>query len=496
MLKHPSIFLKIFLGFWLVTLLSSGSVYLFSLVEKALNSTEHSLQIAEERRVLMGQALAVYGASAEDILAREGAEGVAHYSLIISGSAGIRPHFFFDQAAPMPTGHTPPEVRDAAARALRSGQREYLAHKDIFVLAVPVESKSLGRYVVAGETKLDETGLNAPALRGQTVGHAAIEESAVRRMLRRAATYLGRHGGDPLPFYLVLGVLGGVVCYLLTKHLTGPIMRLREAAGRMSEGDLSVRLGEDFARRGDEIAGLGRDFDRMAAHLEELIALHHRLLRDVAHELRSPLARLNVALELASKDATPASLERIRRESERLSSLIDQLLLLARLDQPARAVQAEHVMMGALVQEIVQDVNYEMQGRGCTVEAELYAEASVEGNPELLRQAVENVIRNAASYTAKDTAVRVIMSVEGGTDGGQVRITVRDFGPGVPEGNLPHIFRAFYRVSEARESRTGGMGVGLAIAEGALRVHNGSIHASNAPGGGLLVELRLPCARG
>ncbi len=312
--------------------------------------------------------------------------------------------------------------------------------------------------------------------------------------MRLAAGYLGQKGGDTLTFFLALLVVGGLVCYWLTRHLTAPLLKLRQAARQMTGGDLSVRVGDEFGRRGDEIAGLGRDFDLMAENLEKLIALHHRLLRDVAHELRSPLARLNVALELAGQCAAadlPSALDRIRRESERLNTLINQLLLLARLDHSPELSRPEKIHLTPLLREVVQDVNYEIQGSDRRVEAHIQGDAVVSGNPELLRQAVENVVRNAARYTAEGTAVEVSLVIEGERE---AHIQVRDHGPGVPEESLQQIFRAFYRVGESREQRAGGVGIGLAIAEGAIRAHKGSIRAANAPGGGLLLEMRLPCA--
>ena len=234
----------------------------------------------------------------------------------------------------------------------------------------------------------------------------------------------------------------------------------------------------------------------MAEHIERLINLQKRLLRDVAHELRSPLARLNVALELAEQsdiENQHESLNRIRRESDRLTRLISQLLLLSRLDSAPDLSHVEEVSLVSMVYDVIEDVNYEIQRVNRRIEAKFNTDAVVSCSPELLKQAVENVVRNAARYTKEGTAVEV--SIERREDGAhsEVCIQVRDHGPGVPEENLADIFRAFYRVSESRETRSGGVGVGLAIAEGAMRAHKGSIRAVNAPQGGLLVELKMPC---
>lgn len=502
MLKTRSIFLKIFFGFWLVTLLSSSCVYVLSLVDKALRSSQHSEQTAEERRSLMAQSLIVYGQTAKDVLLHDNAEAVRRYSLIISQSAGIRPHFYFDPDAPLSSESPPPEVRALAAKARESGRREYMQHRDVFVLAQPVEDSPGALFVVVGETRLDESGLAAPALRkpgpgrpqgGPPPGPRQEQDS----LLRLAAGYFGQRGGDTLTYFLALLLVGGGVCFLLARHLTAPLLKLSSAARQMTGGNLSVRVGSEMGARADEIAMLGRDFDAMADNLEQLIALHHRLLRDVAHELRSPLARLNVALELAGRSGPadlPAALERIRRESVRLGTLIGQLLLLARLEHDPGVEPSAQVALGDLIQEVAQDVNFEVEAHGRRVEVTLKREAAVVGNPEFLRQALENVLRNAARYTAEESPVEVEVDVVEEQARPQARILVRDHGPGVPEANLPHIFRAFYRVSESRESSTGGMGIGLAIAERTIHAHNGSIRASNAPDGGLLVDIRLPCA--
>ncbi len=248
-------------------------------------------------------------------------------------------------------------------------------------------------------------------------------------------------------------------------------------------------------RRQDEVADLGRDVDRMAERIESLVGAHQRLIRDVSHELRSPLARLNVALELARQSAGPAHsapFDRIERESERLNELIGQLLMLTRLESESNTSQRELLDMGALIREVVHDVEFEAKSYDRQVIASIAEPLNVRGNRELLRQALENLLRNAARYTAIGTAVEVSLRRKLTGRREWAHIEVRDHGPGVPEGELFDIFRPFYRVNDARERQSGGAGVGLAIADRSVRLHGGTLRAFNAPGGGLIMEMELP----
>jgi len=231
----------------------------------------------------------------------------------------------------------------------------------------------------------------------------------------------------------------------------------------------------------------------MAERLEVLIGAQQRLISDVSHELRSPLTRLKLALDLARGDSrhelTP-TLDRIEREAERLTSLVGMLLTLSRLEAGESAPESTMVHIPDLLAEISADVEIEAQSRGCSVEIERMQECWIEGNQELLRSAFENVMRNAIRYTEPGTSVRVSAKCEAH----DVRIVVQDRGPGVPESELDNVFKPFYRVDTSRERRTGGVGLGLAIAERAVKLHNGKISAGNLTGGGFQVEISLPMA--
>jgi signal transduction histidine kinase len=246
---------------------------------------------------------------------------------------------------------------------------------------------------------------------------------------------------------------------------------------------------------------MGHDFDVMAGRVETLVSAQARLLRDISHELRSPLARLSVALDLARKRAGAAAagdLDRIEREAKRLNEMIGQLLALSRWECDGDRVRLEKVDLAALVREVASDADFEAQGKNCSVVVRECDECETRGTPGLLRSAVENVVRNAVRYTPEGTAVEISLRCRGAggdKDNGQAVIAVRDRGAGVPEEALTDIFRPFYRVDDSRARETGGAGLGLSITERALRLHGGSVEAANLPGGGFVVELRLPLDR-
>ncbi len=286
-------------------------------------------------------------------------------------------------------------------------------------------------------------------------------------------------------------LVSGLVCYLLARYLTRPLARLRGATRSLAEGDLAARAGTSVTSRRDEIGALGRDFDAMAERVEGLVTAQQRLLRDVSHELRSPLSRLQVALGLARRRAgaeLEPDLDRIELEAERLNELIGQILALTRLERALAAEQSAEVALEGILKDVVADADYEAKARRSEVKLVASVTASVHGRAQLLHSAIENVVRNAVHFTAEGTAVEVTMT----SSVGSINISVRDYGPGVPEAALPHLFEPFYRVDESRERDGGGYGIGLAITERTIRRHGGSVRAHNHAEGGLVVELELP----
>ena len=294
----------------------------------------------------------------------------------------------------------------------------------------------------------------------------------------------------------ILVVTSGLMCYWLARSLTRPVTRLRIAAQSLAAGDLSARAGAPpGGRRGDELVELMRDFDRMAERLETLVESQSRLLKDVSHELRSPLARLSVALGLARQRATPeieGQLDRIELEADRLNQLIQRLLTISRLESGADGIHKRDLSLRELVEQVAHDAEYESAGRPCEVIAPGDDEFIVSADADLLRSAIENVVRNATRYTAEGTAVHVRLDREAAGNGEEIVIRVSDSGPGVPDEALARIFEPFYRIDDARNRQTGGAGLGLSIADRAIRLHGGQLRASNRKEGGLEVEMRIP----
>lgn len=285
----------------------------------------------------------------------------------------------------------------------------------------------------------------------------------------------------------------GALALALTYYLTSPTLKLRRATQRFADGELSTRVVPEIGHRTDELGELARDFDVMAERIQNLLESERRLLGDISHELRSPLARVQLALDLADTTAneeTRTYLKRIEQETGRLNQMIGQLLTLTRLEGGAFATANTLVDLTDIVAEVCEDAAFEAQGWGKFVHPEIEPGIQLKGDPQLLRSAVENVVRNALLHTPESSTVEVTLRRENKPS--RAIIIVRDHGPGVPEGHLEDLFRPFFRVAEARDRKTGGVGLGLSITDRAVRLHHGSVRAINAPEGGLQVELDLP----
>jgi signal transduction histidine kinase len=308
--------------------------------------------------------------------------------------------------------------------------------------------------------------------------------------------FLGGPRGMPIPALFIGVITSGLVCYFLAWYLTKPIVRLRAATRQLAAGDLTARSGSPVSTRRDEVAGLVRDFDAMAERLEMLVNAQSRLLNDISHELRSPLARLNVALGLARQRAGVEStdmLDRIELEASRLNELIGRILTLARLEDGEQTMPQTPVPLGEVVASVAEDAEFEAQERNCHVHTVIpEGDWEVRGNDSLLHSAVENVVRNAIRYTAEGSSVEIELASEQRAGGADAVLRVSDFGQGVPVDALEKLFEPFYRLDDARGRLTGGVGLGLAITERAVRFHGGKVRALNRVQGGLIVEIRLP----
>jgi two-component system sensor histidine kinase CpxA len=294
-------------------------------------------------------------------------------------------------------------------------------------------------------------------------------------------------------------VVGGLTTSVLVLFFTSPIARLRKAAGELAKGNLKARVAEPAGKSnfssGDEFHALFRDFNHMAERLQSLVGAQQLLLRDVSHELRSPLARLSVALELAREEAGPAmttNLDRIERETGRLNQLIGQLLTLSSMEALEKIEDFRPVSLNRLVESMIPDAEFEARQRDCSIAFQADREYSVLGNHDLIYRALENVVRNAIRYTEKGSEVQINLTASGGHEAPQVRIDVSDRGPGIPAEQLEAVFRPFHRVDIARSPGTGGFGVGLAIADRAVRLHKGEMQAMPREGGGVTIRMTLP----
>ncbi|MFN7919493.1 MAG: ATP-binding protein [Bryobacteraceae bacterium] len=322
--------------------------------------------------------------------------------------------------------------------------------------------------------------------RGKVYGSLASADGRYRIFMRVGGPGRARPGFLP-PFPAELWVLlsVGIFAALLAYRMTKPIRELQHSVERFGEGQLGLRVN---SRRRDEIGQLARTFDRMAERIESLVTSQRRLLTDLSHELRTPLTRLGLAVELArssGESERDGALDRIQREADRLNDLVGGLLQVTRGEAEASAVRIESLRLDEFLAEIVEDHRLEATEHGCRIELKTPGAVMADADPELLRRAVENVLRNAIRYSPSGEAISVDLT----GDDKQATVSVRDRGPGAPAEALPHLFDAFYRADASRSG--GGFGLGLSIAKRAVELHRGAIAAVNAAPG-LEIRIRLP----
>lgn len=465
-----SLFVKIFLWFWLAMTLSSVALIILAVTTQIGPVAQHRRQLVEVRKQMMGQALSLYGQAALEAFARGGQAALKEFADHLEKETRIRIFLFEGETQLLSVLPVSPATRDLVARVAQTGQVESDLQEDGFLLARPLIGPGKRPYIIIGEWP------NLP--------------------LRPPRPWSPFHRDFGLRLVVSL-VIGGIVCYGLAWHLTAPIRRLRRATHQLASGDLTARVGEELGQRRDEIADLGMDFDRMAERIEALVKAQQRLIRDISHELRSPLARLNVALELARRNCSTAAsgpLNRIEREAERLNDLIAQLVTLTLLESGIDTMGKSWVNLVGLVREIADDADFEARNKSRSVKVMSGDDITISGSEEMLHRAIENVVRNAVRYTAEGTEVEITLSHVQKDGETHALIRVSDHGPGVPEAALTQLFQPFYRVTDARDRMTGGAGIGLAITERAVHLHGGMVTASNSPEGGLVVEIELPVA--
>jgi signal transduction histidine kinase len=297
--------------------------------------------------------------------------------------------------------------------------------------------------------------------------------------------------GSPSLIPLLTGSLVSLLfAILLAQYFARPIRSLGHAFESVAQGRLGTRIGGEMGHRHDELADLGRGFDNMADHLQRLVEGKQRLLHDVSHELRSPLARLQAAIDLMQQqpDRADEFITRIERESTRIDRLVEELLTLARLDAGIPGIQLLEVDLNEVVLAISDDAAFEAETKKCRVKTSLPDKACVHGNPDLLHRAIENVVRNAIRYTPEGGNIAISIATD--RENNHLYLEVKDEGDGVPENQLKLIFEPFYRSPNA--DRFTGFGIGMAITKRIVEAHDGTVTASNRKEGGLSVVIKFP----
>jgi two-component system sensor histidine kinase CpxA len=450
------LFWKIFLSFWAALIVFAGATIFAA--SHYLEQTRQQQEAASPR-----ERLARYAAEAQHIAELAGVEGLKKWLREIDRSEPV-PLLLVDREGAELLGRTVPPL--VTERMARDGMRPRHMHPMMARPRAVIRLPDLSEYLLI------------PDFQGVTLG----------RVLARPRVI-----GLPL---VVAALVSGLVCLVLARYLTAPLARLRRATESYASGDLSARVAPSLGARRDEVAELARAFDRMAEQLQALMGAQRQLLSDVSHELRSPLARLQVALGLARQRAegrASSELDRIERETERLNELIGQVLSLARLESGVTAPAREPVDLAELLERVAADADFEARAANRRVEIAQSTPAMVEGDARLLRSALENIARNAVRYTAEGTAVTLSLARD--TQQARWLVTIHDQGPGVPDDMLPRLFEPFVRVGDARDRASGGYGLGLAIARKAIRLHGGEVSARNEPEGGLSVVVALATTR-
>jgi signal transduction histidine kinase len=277
---------------------------------------------------------------------------------------------------------------------------------------------------------------------------------------------------------------------LLARYFAQPIRSLSKAFEEVANGRMGARVGETMSARHDELADLGKGFDSMAERLQGLVEDKQRLLHDVSHELRSPLARLQAAIDLMQQQPERSSefVARIERESSRIDRLVGELLTFARLDSGIPGHQMQAFDLIELIEAVAEDASFEAETKQCRVLTRLPRKVCMTGDPDLLHRGIENIVRNAIRHTPQASCVTI--HAETTADETELVLDIVDEGDGVVQSDLKMIFEPFNRSPTADRFR--GYGIGMAITQRVVTAHGGKVSASNGREGGLVVSIRLP----
>ena len=465
-----SLFLKILLWFGLAMVLVNVVSFVTGVVIERRSQPQRDNPAAS----MYG----VYAETAAEIFEKDGQPALLSYLERVEGASHINAVVFNERGEEISGRVVPAGADEFARRANENAPFVFEFHQPHPLAARLVRSPRGALYTLVGEMPRPDFPRPPPRL-----GEPGSFFFGLRLL-----------GQSLLPILLI----GALFCYGLARYLTAPVIKLRDTTQALADGNLKARVSDKLTRRRDEIGYLGRDFNMMAGRIESLVEAQQRLLRDISHELRSPLTRLNVALELVRRRAQPdldKGLDRIGREAGSINEMIGQLLTLSRVESGTYRLQGVRIDLSALVKEIAEDADFEARSRNRTARIAECESCATTGVAELLRSAIENVVRNAVHHTAEGTEVLISLRCEEQEGLKQALVTVRDHGAGVPEESLERIFDPFYRVEDARDRQTGGTGLGLAIATRAVQLHGGTIRAANAPEGGLVVEIKFPITR-
>ncbi len=444
-----SIYFKIFFWFILASGATSGTVFLATVAT-------HSPSLGPSWMIGV---LDQYARSAVDIYEHGGKPRLAEYLQKIEDISFLQSTLLDPQGRDIGGRGIPPGAEEVLAKARATGETQF--HIRILWTGASVVDGPDGRYILVAKVLLPYRGLVSGAV---------------------AVTVME---------WLIPALPGALLCLLLARHIASPIRTLQDVAGRIADGDLSARALPAISRQKDEIADLARDFDRMADRIQALLRKQQELLGDISHELRSPLTRLNVSLELVRRGESDG-VKRMQADLDRLDDLIEQVLTLTRLETRGDLKRETPVNLRSIVESVAEDARFEGQEEGKSVVIARAEDCWMKADPALLRSCIENIVRNAVHYTKPQTDVVISLCRIAEANSLVARIVVSDRGDGVPDEALPRLFEPFYRVSEGREHQTGGTGLGLSIAQRIAVVNGGNIHACNRDAGGLEVEICLP----
>jgi len=298
-----------------------------------------------------------------------------------------------------------------------------------------------------------------------------------------------------LPYWAriaIPAIISFILCLLLAHSFSKPVRLIKKAATKLGQGNFDSRV-EGVNQLSGELGQLATSFNKMAEQLQQNQSAQRRLLGDVSHELRSPMTRLQMALGLAQEKSTTEQareqyLHRCQTEIVRLDQMIEDVLVLSRLENTLQTSESQQINLKGLVQNIINDEQFVADEKSIKIEMKHADDICIFADQKLLASAISNVLTNAVKYSPEKSIIHVDLT----KTKSEVSLIICDSGNGVPEQALSQLFTPFYRVNLARDRQTGGTGLGLAIAKQAILAHQGKIFAKNNPAKGLSVIIQIP----